>query len=310
MLKTLCLNGNPIDSFDSFPDCVRTLTRLEVLSVGECSMLKSVLCPPRTIKRLFTQQCLSLIKITFREEISTPPLVFYQDSMSLTKVQGIIKIQAIAEIDDKILCSLGWKILKPVKDHKVKIWDSYMWSRVKKLPVHMYYEFGIFSICYPGKVVPDWLAHRRNGTRMDYDYDIVWLSHWMFRNNEIENGDEVSVTIVEEEDDGGVMIKECAAGLVYNDRDNEEDPLSYYKLWKHIIDGDLSAFRLTSGDYFLTHDRFYNPPHRFKDLFEHKTTHNLVGYTPQYKGNEEEEERERRRARWWQIDRKEEGKKV
>ncbi|KAL4572634.1 hypothetical protein LXL04_019414 [Taraxacum kok-saghyz] len=113
--------------------------------------------------------------------------------------------------------------------------------------------------------------------------DIVWLSHWMFGNNEFQNGDEVSVTIVEEEEDGGIMVSECAVSPVYNDIGNE-DTLSYYKSWKHIIGGDLSPFQLTSGDYFLNHDRFFQPPYRFKELFEHKTIQNLVGYTPEYKG--------------------------
>ncbi|KAI3515069.1 hypothetical protein L1887_13818 [Cichorium endivia] len=336
MLKRLYLNGNPIDSL---PDCVRSLSKLEVLNLGECSMLKSVLCPPRTIKKLFTQQCYSLVKITFPQEMPAPPYIYYQDSVSLTEVQGIIKIQAIAQIDDNILCSLGWRNLQHVKDQKVMIWDSYMWSRAKKLTVHMYYEFGIFSTCFPGKMLPSWLDHKsigssisftvpsssmnrrieginicfvhtfsgtgmvsslrtkvqnvtKNRTWVYYGYifavreaneDIVWLSHWMFRNNEIENGDEVSVTIVEEVEDGGVKVRECAVSPMYSDTDHEEDPLSYYKSWKHIIGGDLSAFQLTSGDYFLNHDRFFHPPHRFKELFEHTTTQNLVGYTPQYK---------------------------
>ncbi|XP_076933064.1 uncharacterized protein LOC143598836 [Bidens hawaiensis] len=31
----------------------------------------------------------------------------------------------------------------------------------------------------------------------------------------------------------------------------KEDPLGYYKTWNHVIGGDLSAFQLTSGEYFL-----------------------------------------------------------
>ncbi|KAL4572635.1 hypothetical protein LXL04_019415 [Taraxacum kok-saghyz] len=365
MLKRLNLNGNPIDSL---PDCVRSLSRLEELNVGSCSKLKSVLCPPPTLKRLFTHNCDLLVKITFPEEISAPPFVNYYESVSINEVQGIIKLQAIAQIDDQILDSLGWTNLQHVKDQKVTIWDSYIWNRAKKLPVQvfplslsiyftitqqyslnsykvifgwqMFYEFGIFSTCFLGKLVPNWLAHKSIGSSISftmpstslnrrivginicfvhkfsgtgmisslrtrvhnvtkkqtwiyYGYifafreageDLVWLSHWMFGNNEFENGDEFSVTIVEEEEDGGVIVSECAVSPMYNDTDNEEDPLSYYKSWKHIIGGDLSAFQLTSGDYFLNHDRFFQPPHIFKELFEHKTTRNLVGYTPQYRG--------------------------
>lgn len=205
----------------------------------------------------------------------------------------------------------------------------------------MYYEFGIFSTCFPGKEVPKWLAHRSNGSSIsltipsstmnkriaglnicfvhtfsgtgvvsslrtkvwnitknctwiyygyifavqETDEDIIWLSHWMFDNNEIEAGDEVSVTIVEEEEDRGVSVRECAISPVYNDSDKDDiNSLSYYKSWKNIIGGDLSAFQLTSGDYFLSHDRFIHPAKNFRELFRHKTTQKLVGYIPQYKG--------------------------
>ncbi|CAI9302548.1 unnamed protein product [Lactuca saligna] len=304
MLKILYLDENPIDSL---PDCVRNLSRLEGLSVMNCSKLKSVLCPPNTVKCLSADHCVSLVKITFSQEITAPPFVHYYYSVSLTEVQGIFKIQAIEKIDDQILCSLGWTHLQHVKDHKVRIWDSAIWPRVTKLPVQMCYEFGIFSTCFPGNVVPDWLGHKNNGSSISFtmpssstnkrieginicfvhtfsaDEDLVWLSHWMFGKNELEDGDEVSVTIVEEEEDGGIMVKECAVSPVYNDRENEEDPLSYYKSWKHIIGRDLSTFQLTSGDYFLIHDRFFNRSRAFKDLFQHKTTQNLFGYIPQYK---------------------------
>ncbi|KAL7588271.1 hypothetical protein Lser_V15G39703 [Lactuca serriola] len=333
-LRELELDENPIDSL---PVCVRSLSRLEVLSMVGCQLLKSVLCP-HTIKILFAQLCLSLIEITFPQEMSALPAVCCWYSESLTEVQGIIKIEAMAQIDDPIFCSLGWTNLQHLKDEKMQIFDIDLWFSAKKLPVHMYYEFGIFSTCFSGKVVPDWLPHKSNGSSISFimplssmnkriqglnicfvhaflgtgkasslgikvqnmtknrmwvyfghivvvqegDEDIVWLSHWMFGNNELENGDEVSVTILDEEEDSGVMVRECAVSPVYNDGDNEEDPLSYYKSWKHIIGGDLSAFQLTSGDYFLYRNRFFYPPHSFKDFFEHKRIQNFVGYIPQY----------------------------
>ncbi|XP_023763362.1 disease resistance protein RUN1 isoform X1 [Lactuca sativa] len=319
MLKALCLRKNPIDSL---PDCVRSLSRLEVLDVGECWMLKSVLYPPFTIKQLSTEKCLSLIKITFHQEMLSPPVVYYDWSESLTEIQGIIKFQAIAQIEDQILCSLGWINLQHVKDQRIRISESSLWSRAKKLPipVQMFYEFGIFSTCFHGKAVPDWLHHKSKGSSIsiampsssmnksiqginisfvhtfpgigkqsrlkikvqnvtinrtwiyyghifsfrETDEDMVWLSHWMF-GNEIKNGDEVCVTILENKLYGGVMVRECAIGPVYTNKDNnEEDPLSYYKSWKHIIGGDLSDFQVASGEYFLNNFRFISHYHVFK----------------------------------------------
>ena len=72
MLKNLYLDCNPIDSI---PDCLKSLGRLEVLSVGGCSMLKSVICPSSTIKRLYVDDCDLLEKVTFYQEMSPPPLI-------------------------------------------------------------------------------------------------------------------------------------------------------------------------------------------------------------------------------------------
>ncbi|GJT22892.1 hypothetical protein Tco_0892829 [Tanacetum coccineum] len=102
------------------------------------------------------------------------------------------------------------------------------------------------------------------------DDDLVWLSHWMFGNNELEAGDEVSVTIIDEEEDGRVMVTECGMSFVYSDRDKESvDPLSYYKSWKHIIGRDLSAFEDTSGNYRLSNYKVC--PDEFKRLFYSET---------------------------------------
>ncbi|KAI3826812.1 hypothetical protein L1987_00868 [Smallanthus sonchifolius] len=95
---------------------------------------------------------------------------------------------------------------------------------------------------------------------------VVWLSHWMFEKNEFEDGDDVSIHFgvkfkdgydgiglsydVEGEDHANV--REYGISLVYDDGGNQkEDPLGYYKSWKHIIGGHLSAIEDTSSDYLL-----------------------------------------------------------
>ncbi|KAI3781297.1 hypothetical protein L2E82_11306 [Cichorium intybus] len=52
------------------------------------------------------------------------------------------------------LPSLGWTDLQHVTDLKVRFWNSSRMSRVN-FPVQMFYEFGIFSTFFPGKVLPD-----------------------------------------------------------------------------------------------------------------------------------------------------------
>ncbi|KAM0052484.1 hypothetical protein Hdeb2414_s0007g00248711 [Helianthus debilis subsp. tardiflorus] len=98
----------------------------------------------------------------------------------------------------------------------------------------------------------------------EVDEVVVWLSHWMFGENEFEDGDEVSidftvkhhhskehVTSYDSEGPDYANVREYATSLVYDDGKQKEDPLGYYKLWKHIIGGDLSAFEVSSSHYLL-----------------------------------------------------------
>lgn len=86
---------------------------------------------------------------------------------------------------------------------------------------------------------------------------LIWLSHWMFGKNEMEDGDQVTITIPDEDVSANVSIKQCGVSFIYDDEHMEDDPLCDYKLWNHIIGGDLSAFRLTTGQYFLDNHRYF-----------------------------------------------------
>ncbi|KAJ0792917.1 hypothetical protein HanOQP8_Chr01g0023381 [Helianthus annuus] len=101
-----------------------------------------------------------------------------------------------------------------------------------------------------------------------------WLSHWMFGPNEMKAGDDIIIQIK------CSYEVECGVGVVYDDgsmEEEEEDVLSYYKSWNHIIGGDLSAFQLTTGEYYLHSYQF--------------TRHSIeafhvpfIGYKSSYKG--------------------------
>ncbi|MFS7906843.1 hypothetical protein Hanom_Chr01g00063981 [Helianthus anomalus] len=96
---------------------------------------------------------------------------------------------------------------------------------------------------------------------------VIWLSHWMFGKNEFEHGDEVSIHFSVKYHQGRhghgphyggegpdyANVHEYGIGLVYDDDGNQkEDPLGYYKSWKHIIGGDLYAFEGSTTPYFLS----------------------------------------------------------
>ncbi|GJZ98154.1 Toll/interleukin-1 receptor domain-containing protein [Tanacetum coccineum] len=322
MLKELCLDGNPIVSM---PDCVRTLPRLEILVMEYCAMLDSIEHPPRTLLSLRTNsRYMSCIrKISFDQEMS--PLDLQTTLIGLAassiEIEGIIKIQPIAGVDDTILCSLGWSNLEFLNKRRVGTYDYTRGPEGSR--TQMYYEHGIFSTIYGGKVMPTWIKRRRKGPSISFtipsspnklrglnlsyvqtlirpywrskvqyensEYpfhqlfylpyikirnltkNLTWLythyldrvnvggksltflSHWMFGENEMEDGDQVTISVKHDQDGDGCRIRECGVSFVYDDGKNEkeEDPLSYYKSWNHIIGGDLSPFQFTTQEYNL-----------------------------------------------------------
>ncbi|KAJ0809856.1 hypothetical protein HanPI659440_Chr01g0020031 [Helianthus annuus] len=212
------------------------------------------------------------------------------------EIEGIIKIQGMADVEEKLLHSLGWKKSDFIKEGHLLTHN-----------IQMYYEFGIFSTIYEGKGMPEWIRCRSWGpssisfiipsspkklrglnfcsvywppftsdffsrptikisniTKMQtwiYEHYsgytawvrrkdcFSWLSHWMFGPNEMKAGD----IIIIECDYITEYKTECGVGVVYDDgsMEEEEDVLSYYKSWNHIIGGDLSPFQLKTGEYYL-----------------------------------------------------------
>ncbi|KVG70699.1 hypothetical protein Ccrd_026258, partial [Cynara cardunculus var. scolymus] len=83
---------------------------------------------------------------------------------------------------------------------------------------------------------------------------ITYLSHWIFGKNEMEDGDQITISIFT--GSPNLSRRECGVSLVY-DEDEEDDGLGYYRSWNHIIGGDLSPFQTTTpGEYHLDRYRF------------------------------------------------------
>ncbi|KAM0052505.1 putative leucine-rich repeat domain superfamily [Helianthus debilis subsp. tardiflorus] len=160
MLKRLYLDENPIDSM---PDCVRSLCRLEELTFEACYNLKTVLGTPILLGYMAIDYCHSLEKITFHPETSALPYVAYRHShFTLTEIQHKFKIQAISEIDEEVLRSLGW--INVAYLNNFSFWKAnsegmyYLPGRV--LSEQILYEHGIFSTYLQGQEVPTWFNHK------------------------------------------------------------------------------------------------------------------------------------------------------
>ncbi|CAI9269393.1 unnamed protein product [Lactuca saligna] len=162
MLKELYLDGNPINSM---PSCVRTLPRLEILSMENCKKLKSVENPPRTLSRLLFSVNGDLQgKVVFDPEMS--PLELSPRRVASAafsyEFEGIIKIQPMVCVEEKVLRSLGWSNLDFLNERHLGANSREFGTQT------MYYEFGIFSTKYEGEEMPSWFRHRSVGPSISF----------------------------------------------------------------------------------------------------------------------------------------------
>ncbi|XP_071718533.1 disease resistance protein RPP2B-like [Rutidosis leptorrhynchoides] len=166
-LEYLCLDGNPIVSMPNF---VRSLIRLETLGMEDCQMLTSIEHPPSTLQRLFLTQSDSnglLRRIVFDPEMSPPFLrtsYGILGTSSAVLVEGIVKKEPMADVDENLLNTLGWTDLDHIKRRHFQLL-----RRNWKAQTQMYYEFGIFSIFYDGsKDMPNWISNRSQGKSISF----------------------------------------------------------------------------------------------------------------------------------------------
>ncbi|KAJ0746832.1 putative P-loop containing nucleoside triphosphate hydrolase, leucine-rich repeat domain superfamily [Helianthus annuus] len=153
MLEELCLDNNPIGSM---PNCVRSLPRLK---------LRSIEHPPPKLRRLSAEPSLNHLnvgKIKFDPQMS--PLNFYGGLKTLEpwslEIDGMVKIQPLVDVEEKVLNRLGWKNLESVKERQ---WGTCYFTGSNTSPkTQMYYEFGIFSTFYEGKEMPEWIDEFRS----------------------------------------------------------------------------------------------------------------------------------------------------
>ncbi|KAL7616161.1 hypothetical protein Lser_V15G03447 [Lactuca serriola] len=164
MLKELYLDYNPINSM---PSCMRTLPRLQILSMANCNKLKSVEHPPRTLSRLllFSRHGSFVKKVVFDPGMSPLELSsnwWIDFAPGSCEIEGMIKIQAMVRVEEKVLRSLGWINVDFLKKGCVgpNPWESKIQS--------MFYEFGIFSTKYEVEEMPNWFKYRSLGPSISF----------------------------------------------------------------------------------------------------------------------------------------------
>ncbi|KAK1413524.1 hypothetical protein QVD17_35299 [Tagetes erecta] len=161
MLWTLCLNFNPIVSM---PDCVRTLPMLDTLYMDGCDKMISIEHPPPKLRLLSVNgPKKSLRKVKLDQEMLPFCLSGTLTSSSYLplEVDGILKIQDMADVEEKVLHSLGWT------DFNLNI-NEKLGKSVASTQTKMYYEFGIFSTVYVGEEMPNCISCRNDGPTISF----------------------------------------------------------------------------------------------------------------------------------------------
>ncbi|KAL8262683.1 hypothetical protein R6Q59_024032 [Mikania micrantha] len=151
MLKELYLDDNPIVSM---PSCVRTLPRLETLHMNDCLKLISIENPPRTLRILSVDvedrgvDGDNLRKIKFDSEMT--PLKFEGVCPLLSsfeiEIDGMVKIQGMTSVEEKVLNSLGWTNLDFTKERHLKFADSWS-SDLIDCQTQVSSDINCFSLC-------------------------------------------------------------------------------------------------------------------------------------------------------------------
>ncbi|GJT44762.1 disease resistance protein RML1B-like protein [Tanacetum coccineum] len=248
MLKELNLNGNPLISM---PTCVRSLPRLEELSMSYNNLLVSVDHPPCTLKEMDIEE--PEFWCTLYEGEAMPNWIRDRN-------KGPI-ISFTIPLSPKKLKGLNFCNVQTFRCH------SYEYLKVPSI-----------KISNVTKNVT-WIYNRLILGAPMRNKSIIFLSHWMFGANEMEAGDQVTITVTQRTQHDR-QLTECGISLVYDDDDDdddvddqhhdggddvddgflfdevdlnvdddgrmkEEDPSSYYKSWNHIIGKDLSALQST-----------------------------------------------------------------
>ncbi|CAI9269645.1 unnamed protein product [Lactuca saligna] len=168
MLKELHLDENPIVSL---PFCVRSLPRLQILGMSNCNMLTTIENPPPTLKYLslyFGSSCNRLLrKVVFDPQMSPLMFIFGSEMFSTSsfEFEGIVKIQPVADVEEKVLHCLGWTNLDFLIGMCV---GAYLDDRREESEIQMYYEFGIFSTIYWSKEMPNWITDRSMGSSISF----------------------------------------------------------------------------------------------------------------------------------------------
>ncbi|XP_023756518.1 disease resistance protein RUN1 [Lactuca sativa] len=135
------------NSLFEFLPCYDHLKNLRVLDLSLCSRLKWLLCLPSTLAELYIYYCNSLEKISFQSHRFTLQEFGYEGCISLSEIEGFIKLVPLAKLEENDLGHLKW--LKQYQNHEVSLVGDDELTKGRSSCVQMLYEFDIMSTSLP-----------------------------------------------------------------------------------------------------------------------------------------------------------------
>ncbi|KAG5547239.1 hypothetical protein RHGRI_013045 [Rhododendron griersonianum] len=195
-LQKLDLSYNPITSL---PDCVKGLTRLELLQVSGCDRLRSLVVPqklsgclvmfcrslenvtfpsPAFAKKSLVEKHRSLNKATFvspaftsdydliRFDRAEPFFFVIFGSDNVVEVSGTFKLEPIGNVDKEIINNLGLFHVGSMGNLKVML--AIPSSSVQKLSIQGCHEEHVFYTYLPGSRVPGWFNLTSKGSSLSF----------------------------------------------------------------------------------------------------------------------------------------------
>ncbi|KAM7474497.1 hypothetical protein LguiB_021740 [Lonicera macranthoides] len=160
LIKDLDLSFNP---FHCLPDCFRSLSSLQSLSLSFCESVDSIFGLPSNLQMLDVYHCSSLRKITFQSTVLHQlDFIFTDQCREMVEIEGIFKREPIEKVDKRIIKNLGIDIksIKNLKVHHIGL-TRLMTDQIQ---VQGFYEYGIFSTFIPGGEIPNGFSERKKGS--------------------------------------------------------------------------------------------------------------------------------------------------
>ncbi|KAH0766856.1 hypothetical protein KY285_002727 [Solanum tuberosum] len=158
----LDLSKNPISCL---PDCIRTLSRLNNLELGSCTMLKFLIDLPR-IHNLSVGDCTSLERVTYLSVGCRAKVYHINGCKELTDMEGSYKLESMGGVE-KTMKSLELSMWDSVGSFEVKLYNNSTHTESRG-PVKVLFESGMISMYLPGSMVPDWFCYKSAGSTLSF----------------------------------------------------------------------------------------------------------------------------------------------